>query len=282
MQEEDANRRLAILRGEVPPSPPAEAPLNRAVDKDLGDFPGSGPTRERKKRKRTGEDDTEFELRLARERASREEASPALIRKSHSKAPLVNKEGHIDLFGDEKARMHAEKNEEAMREAAKRKREFEDQYTMRFSNAAGKAGLEKGPWYAAAGAVMAPETFDPPSRDVWGNDDPGRKQREIARLSAGDPLAMMKKGASKAKEVRKAREKLQKERDDELNQLIKGERKKARHEESSQKRKRQEERDSRREPRRDKERREKDSDKRRERSASPRKDRERQHRRRDH
>jgi hypothetical protein len=291
MQEEDAKRRLAILRGEAPP-PPAEAPLEPPARKDAENAAGpqsrkSGSTWERKKRKHAGEDDTEFELRMARERVAQQDASLAPARNSSSAAPLVNKDGHIDLFGDEKARMHAEKNEEAEREAAKKKRELEDQYTMRFSNAAGKAGLEKKPWYAADGAAMAPETFDPPSKDVWGNEDLGRKQREMDRLSSGDPLAMMKKGASKARGIRKAREKLQKEREAELSQLIKEERRKAKHERGEERRRKREEDGGRRVRRRDNERREgrsgeRDSDRRRDRSASPRSDRERHHRRRDH
>ena len=69
-QEEDSARRLAILRGESPPPPPRspsieeEAPGGRAA--------GAGGVR--RKRKRAGEDDTDFEMRVAREQQEARQA----------------------------------------------------------------------------------------------------------------------------------------------------------------------------------------------------------------
>lgn len=80
-------------------------------------------------------------MRLARERAGISQTiSDALVKKT-SNAPLVDHTGHIDLFPEERSRAPIQKNEEAEREASKKKQEYEDQYTMRFSNAAGKDGL---------------------------------------------------------------------------------------------------------------------------------------------
>lgn len=231
MQEVDAQRRLAILRGEAPPA---------LEDAELKSIEGRGNSRHRdgvlhsgslrRKRKRPGEDDTDFELRVARER--NELTGPNLEgeRKTTSSAPIVDHNGNIDLFGSEVSRAHAEKNEEAEKEARKKKQSYEDQYTMRFSNAAGKDGLNK-PWYSQSDTTVTA----PPMKDVWGNEDPRRKERDAQRIVASDPLAMMKKGASKVREITKERRKFEEERREELRQMRREERdrekRKRRHEE---------------------------------------------------
>ncbi|KAL7934850.1 hypothetical protein V8C35DRAFT_299975 [Trichoderma chlorosporum] len=218
MQEVDAQRRLAILRGESPP--PIEDERDIESEKTEGAsggarsrFPGQG-----RKRKRPGEDDTEFELRLAQERSNATYTVVESSRKATSSAPIVDAAGHIDLFGNERARAHAEKNEEAEAEKKKKEKQYEDQYTMRFSNAAGKDGISK-PWYSQREGV-AP---DASSKDVWGNNDPDRKTRDNQRINSNDPLAMMKKGASQIRELKKERMRIQAERDEELRQLRKEE-----------------------------------------------------------
>ncbi|KAI8261406.1 hypothetical protein K4K56_006105 [Colletotrichum sp. SAR 10_98] len=216
MQEIDAERRLAILRGEVPPPlPPAEADESdfRARDRD-----GEARPRERKKRKRAGEDDTDFELRVAKERSDVVQAANDTLRKSASSAPIVDRTGHIDLFGEERKQGRHLKNEEAEKEAAKKKKEFEDQYTMRFSNAAGKDGLGAA-WYANSGSRAELAELEPPGKDAFGNEDPGRKKRDADRIIASDPLAMMKRGAAKVREVKKERQKVEAERQRDLEQL---------------------------------------------------------------
>ncbi|KAI1654237.1 hypothetical protein F4813DRAFT_217473 [Daldinia decipiens] len=233
-QEVDAERRLAILRGETPPIPPPpqlsvedEArSQKRSRDEDPG-APIRG--RDRRKRKRAGEDDTDFELRLAREQSSAAQTTSDALVKSTSNAPLVDHTGHIDLFPEERSRVPIQKNEEAEREAAKKKREYEDQYTMRFSNAAGKEGFV-GPWYAKGGDIkdVVDGNLDAPSKDVWGNEDPRRKIREAVRVVANDPLAMMKRGVAKIREVEKERRKLNEERERELRQLRKVEKRRER------------------------------------------------------
>ncbi|KAI1475086.1 hypothetical protein F4774DRAFT_304080 [Daldinia eschscholtzii] len=225
-QEVDAERRLAILRGEVPP--PLPPPRQSSVEDEPRDHKrkrNEDPAAqsrggERRKRKRTGEDDTDFELRLAREQVEATRSTGNALVKSSSNAPLVDHTGHIDLFPEERSRVPIQKNEEAEQEAAKKKREYEDQYTMRFSNAAGKDGLV-GPWYAKGGDIkdVVDGNLEAPCKDVWGNEDPRRKEREAARVVANDPLAMMKRGAAKIREVEKERRKLNEERERELKQL---------------------------------------------------------------
>ncbi|TDZ39682.1 Uncharacterized protein C8035_v005440 [Colletotrichum spinosum] len=204
MQEVDAERRLAILRGEEPPPlPPTESPEEtepRRRDRE------PGVHRERKKRKRAGEDDTQFELRVAKERSVAIQVSNDALRKSTSTAPIVDASGHIDLFGEERKQGRHLKNEEAEKEAEKKKKENKDQYMMRFSNAAGRDGLV-GPWYANSASRAELAELDQPSKDVWGNEDPGRKKRDTQRAVASDPLAMMKHGAARAREVKKERQK---------------------------------------------------------------------------
>ncbi|PTB46319.1 uncharacterized protein TrAFT101_004218 [Trichoderma asperellum] len=217
MQEVDAQRRLAILRGEAPPplEDECEAESEKARDTSgdaRSNFTGSG----RKRRKRPGENDTEFELRLAKERNNAAYAVVESGRKLASSAPIVDHAGHIDLFGDERARAHAEKNQEAEAERKKKEREYEDQYTMRFSNAAGKDGISQ-PWYSH-GEGVAPDVS---AKNVWGQNDPDRKTRDTQRINSNDPLAMMKKGAMQVRELKKERRKIQEERDEELRQLRK-------------------------------------------------------------
>ncbi|KJZ80199.1 hypothetical protein HIM_00049 [Hirsutella minnesotensis 3608] len=216
MQEVDAERRLAILRGEVPP------PIDAGTDDTSGRDKVTATTshdetrsRTHRKRKRYGEDDTDFELRLAREKNEGPRVTIESTRKPTSSAPIVDRAGHIDLFGDERSRAHAEKNEEAERESRKKKKEYEDQYTMRFSNAAGKDGLNR-PWYSQADMDTALEL---PPKNVWGNEDPRRKERDARRLAVNDPLAMMKVGAAKVRELKQERKKAQEEQEEELRRM---------------------------------------------------------------
>ena len=226
MQEIDAQRRLAILRGEAPPHVP-EQDDEKALEPERQDRISKseqyGSTR--RKRKRYGEDDTEFELRLAMEKAHSTDKAIEVSTKPSSSAPIFDHHGHIDLFGDERSRAHADKNPEAERERQKQKQEYEDQYTMRFSNAAGKNATSK-PWYSQADAAQE-ETA--PLKDVWGNHDPRRKQRDTDRIASSDPLHMMKKGASRVRELKKERKRFQEEREEELRQMRRDERRRHKH-----------------------------------------------------
>ncbi|KAI6784316.1 uncharacterized protein J7T54_004862 [Emericellopsis cladophorae] len=210
MQEVDAQRRLSILRGEIPPPLPEteeKPPVVEAVERREA----RGGQR---KRKRPGEDDTDFELRIANERYESRPDEDVDLKHKTSSAPITDHAGHIDLFGDERARGRAEGNEEAEKEAKKKKQELEDQYTMRFANAAGRDGVQK-PWYSNAGDGGT----DAPPKNVWGKDDPQRRERDAQRTVSNDPLAMMRLGASKARQVNQERKRVQEERDAELRRL---------------------------------------------------------------
>lgn len=241
----DAARRLAILRGETPPPLPEPEPEidpthKRFARQDETTSTGFGP----RKRKRKGEDDTDFEVRMARERA---EAGGRIAgelargvegaNKNRATIDIVGKDGHIDLIGAPPPELgKLEKNAEYEKEAARKKRELEDQYTMRFSNAAGRDGFAAGdPWYASSSnrqRVLAPTIaskdgeigMEAPTKNVWGRHDPNRQSREIKRITSNDPLAMMKMGAKKVREIEKERRQENEERAREMKELEKEER----------------------------------------------------------
>ena len=216
---------MQILRGEVP------TPIPKVKDKPEGSDQGPrvyGHAHERKKRKRAGEDDTDFEMRIAYDRTSSSNSHKAIRLRKSTDAPLVDRAGHIDLFPPERS-SKAEKNAEAEKEAAKRKKEYEDQYTMRFSNAAGfKQGLES-PWYSKSSATVSAVEEDTPSKDVWGNEDPKRKDREAARTVSNDPLAVMRQGAAQVRQVARERKRWQEEKEKELRELRREHRRREKH-----------------------------------------------------
>lgn len=135
MQEVDAERRIQLLRGIQPEAvTAASSPIEQAAERE-----GTSHKRGRKRRRIAGEDNTERDIRFAREDQAIVPAKAELRLKStkSSDAPLVDHRGHIDLFPTEGSRHRAPKNAEVEAEKAKKKKEYEDQYTMRFSNAAG-------------------------------------------------------------------------------------------------------------------------------------------------
>jgi hypothetical protein len=237
-QEEDAARRLAILRGEIPP-PVTDAPRELHSFPDPADGSGRGSV-VRKPRKRAGEDDTEFEMRVAtqqwqqqgsaRLRDIDDKQNASNKRQKVDDAPLTGTRGHIDLFPEahQGSQPVTEKNAEAQQEAGRKQQKLKEQYNMHFSNAAGKDGLSSaGPWYAAGGDLMMKAEKDGAAvvgKDVWGNEDPRRRDREAARVVQNDPLAMMKRGAAKVREVDRERRAANEERERELRTLRREER----------------------------------------------------------
>ena len=159
--------------------------------------------------------------------------------------PLVDTGGHINLFPSESLKnggKRVEKNADAEADAEKKRRQYEDQYTMRFSNAAGfKQSVGKSPWYSSSSAhrVLAPDAM--PEKDVWGNEDPRRREREAVRLDANDPLAAMKKGVRQLKDVERQRKNWREEKCREI-EALKVEERQRRH--RHHKRRRQESEDS--------------------------------------
>lgn len=211
MQEVDADRRLQFLRGERLKPLPEDAEQESSHKRKREDG-----GQNRKRRRVAGEDDTDRDMRLAREAAAGPTTDFSLSKPKRRDAPIVDHKGHISLFPEEQRL--PEKNAEAESEAAKKKREHEDQYTMRFSNAAGmKQGLEN-PWYSASTNGES-ALLNMPGKDVWGNEDSRRKEREQNRLHSSDPLSVMKKGVKQLREADRHREQWMEERERDLKEV---------------------------------------------------------------
>ncbi|KAH7118943.1 hypothetical protein B0J11DRAFT_397336, partial [Dendryphion nanum] len=227
MQELDAERRAAILRGQTPPPlPEDESPHKQRSDRN-------NDGHDRKRRRIAGEDDTDRDIRLARtvSRPGDEDNAAVLrLRQPKSDAPLTDHAGNINLFPvDLKGVGRREKNAEVEKEKKERERAFEDQYTMRFSNAAGRGGALENPWYATSSKAK-PETSDSlidtstdysgfESKNVWGREDPARKDRQQARISSNDPLAFMNKAQVQLKKSKEDRKKWAEEKGREVQEL---------------------------------------------------------------
>lgn len=218
MQEIDAERRIQILRGlpvEAPSAPVEEEQVERSRE--------NRPDRERKRRRIAGEDDTDRDIRFAREDHALvpAKAEMQLKNKKSSNAPLTDANGHINLFPVDGTRHNAPKNAEAEAEKAKKQKEFEDQYTMRFSNAAGfKQAIGEKPWYHKTSATKDGDgEVEAPSKDIWGNEDPRRKEREKIRTIADDPLAAIQKGVAGVRKVERERKKWKEEKVREIREL---------------------------------------------------------------
>ncbi|CRG92619.1 hypothetical protein PISL3812_09682 [Talaromyces islandicus] len=235
MQEVDAERRIKILRGERPPTPPS--PPSSSRDGDERGHRRHDATRHRKRRRIAGEDDTDRDIRFAKEDAVHNDSKRReLLATSEKKnrdahVAIVDTDGHLNLFTEQMTRhQHVEKNAEAEAEAAKKKRAFEDQYTMRFSNAAGyRESINQAPWYSSSATRKKLAQDRIPSKDVWGNEDPMRQAREKARIDASDPLAAMKAGVRGVKKVQRERKQWQEEKLRELEELKRAERSQNKH-----------------------------------------------------
>lgn len=254
MQEQDAERRIALLRGEQPPALPAVPDDDHDNEHAHGPRPRDADTeapRERKRRRLKGEDDTEREMRYAREdveAGGRVRDTMQVKHKGGSDAPLQDHKGHIQLVSapDEK---HNRKDETSKDDkTSKRKKDEEEQlHGMRFSDAAGYHRGTSKPWYTASDRTSHEENrkftselvlADLQGKDVWGNEDPRRIERERNRLVSSDPFAMMQQAQKQLKRSEGDREKWQATRDREMQELKREEERKRRHERKHESRRR--------------------------------------------
>ncbi|TLD35109.1 homocitrate synthase [Venturia nashicola] len=240
LREYDSLRQLALLRGETPPTPPrilsTDEIEQRVRDEARGerqaDAEGRGAMK--KKRRLKGEDETDMELRLAKEAVEeRYGESEKQERGSRDKrrkidAPITDPNGHINLFPIDPRDAAKQKNAEAEAEKAKKTKEFEDQYTMRFANAAGRDGLTQGPWYVTKDEKKRQQEEEAGEdsrltymeyKNLWGRPDPKAKDREKQRASTSDPFAMMQKAQSQLKRSEKDKQAWAEQKAKELAQL---------------------------------------------------------------
>ncbi|GAB1735674.1 hypothetical protein NU219Hw_g4242t1 [Hortaea werneckii] len=245
MQEEDSARRIAVLRGEQP-APLSESAFVTDAHERTGPDRGvkrsrdAGPvvSHERRRKRLRGEDDTERDIRHAREDAeNNEKVRNTLAKTREEDASLVDESGHLQLLAPPKEeRNHVEKNPEGQEEQERKRKRQEERYNMRFSNAGGfRQGTEK-PWYASqksqsaldsrSTALQLPELA---GKDVWGNEDPLRKERERNRISSNDPFAAMQQAQRQLKQSEHDRARWQSERAKEIDDLKRDEERRRRH-----------------------------------------------------
>ena len=232
MQEVDNERRMRILRG-LPVEDLPEAIVDPASN-DRSNEP-RGPGRERKRRRIAGEDDTDRDMRYAIEdRETMHDRAHKDILKLKSKsadAPILDRAGHIDLFPAEAraaSRKEKAKNPEKEAEDARKKQDYEDQYTMRFSNAAGfKQSVDQKPWYYANAGPAGDETEAVEAKDALGNEGPRRKERQKLKMASDDPLAAIQRGVQAVRKAEREKKHFRDERLAEVDDLIRLERKEA-------------------------------------------------------
>ena len=222
IQEEDADRRIRLLRGEKVQEI-ASSPIDEEAHSQVRHASG----RERKRRRLRGEDDTDRDIRFAKEDAEQvvDRSKLQVNSRKAVDAPLVDEAGHINLFPMQQKEKERKPTQKSAMEAerSKPRKEQEDQHSMRFSDAAGRRqDIHEKPWYQESAAYDKPRLdLDAPLKDVWGNEDTGRKEREKMRMVADDPLALMKKGASAVREIEKYKNEWAREKRREIEALDK-------------------------------------------------------------
>lgn len=221
MQEVDSERRIRLLRGESVEPVPKD--IGRTTSPSTQHDSEREGYRERKKRKIYGEDDTERDIRYAKEIQTIASVGTSLALSQNKKidAPITDHNGHISLFPGEASLIGNTNNLEAEAERSKKEREYEDQYTMRFSNAGGfKKNVGESPWYSSGASMKPDDREETVSKNIWGNDDPRRKDREKSRLAADDPLAIIQRGVQGVRRVERERKVWDEERRREIDGLI--------------------------------------------------------------
>ncbi|KAI9652839.1 MAG: hypothetical protein M1831_006364 [Alyxoria varia] len=250
--ERDAQRRLALLRGESPPPPEedekAEGAGSTGFSRGASRVGGREGDEKRKWRKLAGEDDTDRDMRLALEAAaprdghdSRHEKgkeSKSSKGKKERDAPITDREGHIQLFTapqHERGPSKTENSHEAKAEHHNRERDEEG--AMRFSDAAGyRKHVKDSPWYTdehraqkAGREVGRGVDILSGSRtrsDVSENrkieqSEERRQQRAEARMNAADPITAMISAQTQLKRVKNDKTSRRREREKELEDLMK-------------------------------------------------------------
>ena len=168
----------------------------------------------RKKRRLRGEDDTDRDMRLARADMETGDAARSRLRDHNREkssrreaakdASIVDSRGNIRLFDE----LEPEKRSgpKARREEERERRKKEDaEGGMRFSEAAGYKTGTRAPWYASNGDIAATTTTVDSAKDVWGNVDPSRRQRDQARTSTNDPMAFMQRAQTQLRQAEEDR-----------------------------------------------------------------------------
>ncbi|KAJ9610660.1 hypothetical protein H2200_005437 [Cladophialophora chaetospira] len=152
----------------------------------------SSKDRKALKRKLPGEDDTQRDIRLAVESAS----VPTTKRKEDH-GSVFDADGHIALITPPQKKPRVDQVQE------------KDPYTVYLTDATGRDQKSKDTWYTS----LHPQ----PGR--WGDDNPRKQQRQLASMSAIDPLAAIKKGVKSLRENERARKEWMAQRERDLHEV---------------------------------------------------------------
>lgn len=178
------------------------------------ELPPAKPVVRRKKRKLAGEDDTDCEIRLAREDAVKGSSQLLTTKQHHSDEPPTDLRGHVSLFPEERRRSENPVTEDTN---ARSRNETYHQDAIPLSSATGMDSTSRQPWYTAS--PDRPNGSNLPSKDVWGNEDPRRKERDHQRLTANDPLTAMKRGIQQLRKAERHRKEWMVQREMDLNEV---------------------------------------------------------------
>ncbi|KAI9888460.1 MAG: hypothetical protein M1814_006907 [Vezdaea aestivalis] len=196
MQDEDTKSRLEQLRTGTPQNLASAPKIERTAARDDGIERSNG--RRLKKRKLAGEDDTDRDIRLAKESSDLAPSLPRALSLPDNPS-LVDSKGNISLIPENKrAKTNSIK--------ARKEKEPEALTNMRFSDAAGRRETIKTPWYSTASSTPSAglESNDV-GTNVWGKEDSGRAKRDKSRIHSNDPLSFMKTGVQQLKQIEKER-----------------------------------------------------------------------------
>ncbi|GAB7360922.1 hypothetical protein MBLNU230_g0907t1 [Neophaeotheca triangularis] len=230
LEAQDAAIRIARLRGETPPtfpSPPSRAPEHGPRRSEHSRDTGDGRSREKKRKRVHGEDEKDREMRYAREDVEGEgeaQRSRLIVGERDRNAPIHDADGHFQLFVEPDERERRKREAEDSHKRRKKDDAEKQMQNMRFKDATGysKSDSSSGnPWYTSSTTAPAqPKSLDTvQEKDVWGNEDTGRKERAQVRLSSSDPLAMMNAGAAAVRKHEAEKAAYRKQQKAELDQL---------------------------------------------------------------
>jgi hypothetical protein len=244
--EWQADKRLALLRGDPEPPRPEELDEDVAGEdggqkkkREVGDLSRKARDEKKRMRRRQGEDDTDRDLRIVKEDAKwRVVTSEKNVQRSaKADLPLVDAGGHIQLFAPKPTPVEKGQQSTGTRkdpEAIHRQKQQEqfEAGSMRFKEAGGnRSHPSSKPWYAGVGissskSVLSKE--EEVGRNAFGKEDPNRKSRDAARVVSADPMQVMLAAQKRLKEVERGRERWKEEREREVSWTMDVEEKRSR------------------------------------------------------
>lgn len=201
-----------VLRGQEPGPALDEEDVEEEQKEGEGrreDRGGAGRVDRIKRRRIAGEDDTDRDIRVAREIAGldavaggdREREFKVRSAGAGADAALLDAQGHTILFPmDEQKKPQTESKDITVKPDQRRLYD------------------EKDAWYASSIGDISSRDI-PLNKDVWGNEDPRRQERSQRRMASADPLMAIKRGVGQLRETERARKKIEEERRRELEAL---------------------------------------------------------------